>query len=82
MEPPQNPGRISHHTLWQTIADRVQRSGGPPVGVASVLRAQVQELQPGLVDAVAVVRRGQRATFIALRLEAVPGRWELIELLY
>jgi hypothetical protein len=34
------------------------------------------------VDAVAVVRRGRRAAFIALRLEAVPGRWELIELLY
>jgi hypothetical protein len=33
------------------------------------------------VDAVAVVRRGQRAVFMALRLEAVP-RWELIELLY
>jgi hypothetical protein len=31
---------------------------------------------------VAVVRRGKRVAFIALRLEAVPGRWELIELLY
>jgi hypothetical protein len=37
---------------------------------------------PGLVDAVAMVRRGQRAVFMALRLEAVPGHWELIELLY
>jgi hypothetical protein len=35
-----------------------------------------------LVDAVAVIRRGQQAVFIALRLEAVPGRLELIELLY
>jgi hypothetical protein len=34
------------------------------------------------VDAVAVLRRGQRVVFIALRLEAVPGHWELIELLY
>jgi hypothetical protein len=34
------------------------------------------------VDAVAVLRRGQQAVVIALRLEAVPGRWELIELLY
>jgi hypothetical protein len=49
---------------------------------ASVLRIRVQELTPGLVDAVAVIRRGSRAVFIALRLEAVPGRWELIELLY
>jgi hypothetical protein len=34
------------------------------------------------VDAVAVVRRGPRAVFIAMQLEALPGRWELIELLY
>jgi Family of unknown function (DUF6459) len=64
------------------VADRLQRAGGPPVSGASVLRLHVQELQPGLVDAVAVVRRGKRVAFIALRLEAVPGRWELIELLY
>ena len=74
--------RVCHHSLWQAVADRVQRAGGPPVSVASVLRVQVQELTPGLADAVAVVRRGQRAVFIALRLEAVPGRWELVELLY
>jgi hypothetical protein len=74
--------RVCHHSLWQAVADRVQRAGGPPVSATSVLRVQVQELQPGLADAVAVVRRGQRAAFIALRLEAVPGRWELIELLY
>jgi hypothetical protein len=74
--------RVCHHSLWQAVADRVQRAGGPPVSAASVLRVQVQELTPGLVDAVAVVRRGQRAAFVALRLEAVPGRWELIELLY
>jgi hypothetical protein len=61
---------------------RLQRAGGPPVSGASVLRLHLQELQPGLVDAVAMVRRGKRVAFIALRLEAVPGRWELIELLY
>jgi hypothetical protein len=74
--------RVCHHSLWHTVADRVQRAGGPPVSAASVLRVGVQELQPGLVDAVAVVRRGPRVAFIALRLEAVPGRWEVIELLY
>jgi hypothetical protein len=74
--------RVCHYSLWQAVADRVQRAGGPPVSATSVLRVQVQELQPGLVDAVAVIRRGQRAVFIALRLEATPGRWELIELLY
>jgi hypothetical protein len=74
--------RICHHSLWEAVADRVQRAGGPPVSAASVLRVGVQELQPGLVDAVAVVRRGQRVALIAMRLEAVPGRWEVIELLY
>jgi hypothetical protein len=74
--------RVCHHSLWQAVADRVQRAGGPPVSATSVLRVGVQELTPGLVDAVAVVRRGQRVGFIALRLEAVPGRWEVIELLY
>jgi hypothetical protein len=74
--------RICHPSLWDAVANRIQRAGGPAVSGASVLRIQVQELAPGLVDAVAVVRRGQRAVFMALRLEAVPGRWELIELLY
>ena len=74
--------RICHPSLWESIANRIQRAGGPPVSGGSALRIRVQELQPGLVDAVAVIRRGQRAVFIALRLEAVPGRWELIELLY
>jgi hypothetical protein len=74
--------RICHPSLWDAVANRIQRAGGPPVSGSSVLRVQVQELIPGLVDATAVVRRGRRAVFIALRLEAVPGRWELIELLY
>jgi Family of unknown function (DUF6459) len=74
--------RVCHPSLWDAVANRIQRAGGPPVSGASVLRVQAQELTPGLVDAVAVLRRGQRAVFIALRLEAVPGRWELIELLY
>lgn len=74
--------RICHPSLWEAVANRIQRAGGPAVSATSVLRLQIQELTPGLVDAVAVVRRGQRAVFIALRLEAVPGRWELIELLY
>jgi Family of unknown function (DUF6459) len=74
--------RICHPSLWDAVANRVQRFGGPPVCGSSVLRVQLQERMPGLVDAVAVVRRGHRAVFMALRLEAVPGHWELIELLY
>jgi hypothetical protein len=43
--------RVCHHSLWQAVADRVQRAGGPPVSATSVLRIQVQELTPGLADA-------------------------------
>jgi hypothetical protein len=53
--------RICHPSLWDAVANRIQRAGGPPVSAASVLRIQVQELTPGLVDAVAVLRRGQQA---------------------
>jgi Family of unknown function (DUF6459) len=74
--------RICHPSLWAAVADRIQRAGGPPVSGSSGLRVQVQEPTSGLVDAVTVFRRGQRVVFIALRLEAVPGHWELIELLY
>lgn len=40
--------RICHPSLWEAVANRIGRAGGPPVSAASVLRVQVQELQPGL----------------------------------
>jgi hypothetical protein len=62
--------RSCQPSLWDAVANRIQPTGGPPV---SVVRVQVQESTPGLVDTVAVVRRGQPITFIAPRLEAVPA---------
>ena len=59
--------RICHPSLWDAVANRIQRAGGPPVSAASVLRIQVQELTPGLVDAVAVLRRGQQLASLACR---------------
>jgi Family of unknown function (DUF6459) len=47
--------RIRHPSLWAAVANRIERVGGPPVSAASDLRVQVQELTPGLVDAVAVI---------------------------
>ena len=70
-----------HPSLWDAVSNRIQRAGGAPVSAASVLWVQVQELTPGLVDAV----RGSPGSASGLHrvaLEAVPGRWELIELLY
>src|SRR5215217_235191 len=49
--------RICHPSLWEAVANRIQRAGGPPVSGTSALRIRVQELQPGLVDAVAAIRR-------------------------
>jgi hypothetical protein len=46
--------RICHPSLWEVVANRIQRAGGPAVSGSSVLRVQVQELTPGLVDAVAI----------------------------
>jgi Family of unknown function (DUF6459) len=40
--------RVCHTSLWEAVADRVQRVGGPAVSGGSVLRVQVQELAPGL----------------------------------
>jgi hypothetical protein len=64
--------RICHPSLWDAVANRIQRAGGPPVSGTSVLRVQVQELTSGLVDAVKVPEErtvdGQRPITAALRL--------------
>jgi hypothetical protein len=39
--------RICHPSLWDAIAHRIQRAGGPPVSGSSVLRVQVQEFTAG-----------------------------------
>jgi hypothetical protein len=48
----------------------------------SLLRVVWQELSPGLVDGVAVVRRGRRVAAIAMRLDAGFGRWTVTELCF
>ena len=74
--------RISHPSLWPSLHARVQRRGGPYVSTTSLLRVHLQEVTPGLVEAVAVVRRGQRVAAIAMQLDGADGRWELIALQY
>jgi Family of unknown function (DUF6459) len=74
--------RICHPVSGLRSPTASSGPGAQPSVAPVFCGSRPQELTPGLVDAVAVVRRGQRAVFMALRLEAVPGRWELIELLY
>jgi hypothetical protein len=47
-----------------------------------LLRVRLQEVTPGLIEAVAVVSRGSRVEAIAMRLDGADGHWEIIELQY
>lgn len=74
---------FSHPTLWERLAPRLCYGGGRPTTYHSLRRVLVQEHLPGLVDAVAVLRRGPRVEAVAMRLDAAAtGRWEVIELQY
>jgi Family of unknown function (DUF6459) len=74
--------RFSHPTLWERLVPRLCYRGGPATTYHSLRRVLVQEHIPGLVDAVAVLRRGPSVEAVAMRLDAATGRWELIELQY
>lgn len=67
--------RVCTPELWSVLERTVRRRGGPfPAGNA-LIRVHCQERSPGLADAVAVVRRGERAQAITMRLDASGGRW-------
>ena len=74
--------RACHHTLFQTLEQRVRRSGGPAVSTHSLVDVITQEQLPGLVDAVVLVRRGPRVAAVTMRLDAAPGHWQVTELQY
>jgi hypothetical protein len=74
--------RACHHTLYERLATRVRRSGGPVVTTHSLVDSVTQEQTPGLADAVVLLRRGPRVAAIALRLDAAPGHWQIVELQY
>jgi hypothetical protein len=63
-------GRQSDSAGWRATGQRHQCPADPGPGAPTRARGCCGGNTPG-----------QRAVFIALRLEAVPGRWELIELL-
>jgi Family of unknown function (DUF6459) len=74
--------RWCHPTLWERLAPRLCFGGGPAITCRSLRRVLVQEHIPGLVDAVAVLERGRRVEPVAMRLDAAPGLWEVIEMQY
>ena len=74
--------RACHHTLFQSLEQRVRRSGGPAVPVGSLVRVVAQEHVPGLAEVLVLVRRGGRVVPVAMRLDGAKGRWELVELQY
>jgi Family of unknown function (DUF6459) len=74
--------RLCHPTLWERLALRLCYGGGPAITCHSLRRVVGQEHIPGLVDAVAVLRRGDRVEAVAMRLDAAAGRWEVVELQY
>jgi hypothetical protein len=71
-----------HHTLYEKLAERMRRSGGPAVTAHSLVDVITQEQTPGLVDAVVLLRRGQRVAAVTMRLDAAPGHWQVTELQY
>jgi hypothetical protein len=82
MRPAAQLERACHHTLFQTLEERVQRSGGPSVSTHSLVDVITQEQLPGLVDAVVLVRSGPRVAAVTMRLDAAPGHWQVTELQY
>ena len=74
--------RVCAPGLWDILASRIKRRGGPVPGGRALLRVHCQEHVPGLADAVAVVRCGTRVRPVALRLDAGSGRWTMTELAY
>jgi hypothetical protein len=82
MRPAGQLERACHHTLYEKLAERVRRSGGPAVTAHSLVDVVTQEQTAGLVDAVVLLRRGQRVDAVTMRLDAAPGHWQVTELQY
>jgi Family of unknown function (DUF6459) len=82
MRPAGQLERACHHTLYEKLAERMRRSGGPAVTAHSLVDVVTQEQTPGLVDAVVLLRRGQRVDAVTMRLDAAPGHWQVTELQY
>lgn len=67
---------LMDHRLYRRLSRRPLRSG--PTG--RLVRMLVHHHEPGLVDVVAVVRRGDRAGAVCLRLRHRPDGWCVEEL--
>jgi hypothetical protein len=74
--------RVCAPELWQRLEQRVQRRGGPFPAAQALMSVHCQEHLPGVANAVAVVRRGDRVQPVAMRLDAEGDRWVVTVLQY
>jgi hypothetical protein len=78
VRPPRQLEPLCHPDLWQRLDTCLIRGGGPAITGDSLRLVVLQEPSPGLVEGVAVVRRGGRVEPVAMRLELTPaGRWQV-----
>jgi hypothetical protein len=74
--------RVCAPELWNRLEQRVRRRGAPFPAAQALLRVHCQEQLPGVANAVAVVRRGDRVQPVAMRLDAEGDRWVVTVLQY
>jgi hypothetical protein len=74
--------RVCAPELWDRLEQRVRRRGAPFPAAQALLRVHCQEQLPGVANAVAVVRRGDRVQPVAMRLDAEGDRWVVTVLQY
>jgi len=74
--------RVCAPELWTRLERRVRRRGAPFPAGRALISVHCQEQLPGVANAVAVVRRGDRVQPVAMRLDARGGRWVVTVLQY
>jgi hypothetical protein len=74
--------RVCAPELWDHLERRVRRRGAPFPAAQALMSVHCQEHLPGVANAVAVVRRGDRVQPVAMRLDAEGDRWVVTVLQY
>ena len=76
-------GQLARFTTWEVLAHLERAAGrltgrraGAPTRRPVVCSVRVSQPDPAVAEACAVIDTGPRRRALALRLEAVDGRWE------